>query len=404
MVFRAVRTGALAAFVALLAAGPLSAQTLTSIRGLGYPIPAADARAEVLDGLGVALKGLSATMNNPAAAAGVTRRGAVVAVSAVEQDAVLGEASGGIGATRFPLIQILYPVRGIVLTAGYGSYLDQSWAVTREGQEETGEHTIGFRDFVRSTGGIGQVQVGAAVPVTPQLAVGVAVGAHTGGQSLQFQRLFDTTSLGTLESFSQTRSVQYSAPMAQLGLRWDPAPLLRLGASVTWAGTLSADSASGPAVSARYELPLQAAAGVSANLAPSLLATVSGRWSGWGAVGDVPGLGVAGTRVVSTGRDTWEVGGGLEWDNVEARGVRTYPVRLGAQYRQLPFSFATEAPTEWFVGAGAGLRIGASQDNPLVRLDFTVQHGERTAPGDAVTDELTETAWRFSLSLSVFGN
>lgn len=386
-----------------LQAAPGAAQSVTSIRGLGYPILATDARTEVLGGLGVGLKGLSSPLTNPAAAAGVERRGAVVSVAAVEQSAALGDDDERFGATRFPLIRILYPVRGIVLTAGYGGYLDQSWAVVRNGEESVAGSTITFRDFVRSTGGIGQVQVGAALPLGSRLAVGAAVGAHTGSQELRFQRLFDTTSVGNLEAFTQSESVQYFAPMAQVGARWDPLNALRLGASVTWGGTLSADSASGPARSAEYDLPLRLAGGVSADLSPNLLATVSGRWSGWSSVGNVVAPGPGGA-VVSTGQDTWEVGGGLEWTAAEARDIRTYPLRIGAQYRQLPFTFATEAPTEWFVGAGAGMRLGATGQNPLVSVDFTVQRGERTAPGDERVAELTETAWRFSLSLSVFGN
>lgn len=400
---RYVRNAAFAVLLGLLPAAPLAAQSVTSIRGLGYPILPTDARTEALGGLGLGLKGLSAPLTNPAAAARVTRRGAIVSVAAVEQDASMGETSDAYGATRFPLIHILYPVRGVVLTAGYGGYLDQSWGVVRDGEQGSGDFTISFRDFVRSTGGIGQLQVGAAVPVGERLAVGVAVGAHTGSQRLQLQRLFDTTSLGTLDPFSHTRSVRYFAPMAQVGMQWDPSAMLRLGASVTWAGTLSADSTSGPAVDAEYDLPLRVAAGASATLAPNLLGTVSGRWSGWSSVGDVGALGL-GSGVVSSGRDTWEVGGGLEWDNPAPRAVRTYPVRLGAQYRQLPFTFGREAPTEWFVGAGAGMRLGSSTENPLMRVDFTVQRGERTAPGDDLIEELTESAWRFSLALSVFGN
>lgn len=403
MLSRTVGTAALVALVTLISAGALAAQSITSIRGLGYPINPTDARTEVLGGLGLGLKGLSTPLMNPAAAASVRRRGAVVSVAAVEQSASLGEASDEFGATRFPLIGILYPVRGVVLTVGYGGYLDQSWAAVRSGEQETGGTTISFRDFVRSTGGIGQVQVGAAVPIGSRLALGAAVGAHTGGQRVQFQRLFDSTSLGLLEPFEESRSVQYSAPMAKLGVRWDPMSELRVGASLTWAGTLHADSTSGPAASAQYDLPLQAAAGVSANLSPALLATVSGRWSGWSSVGDVAGLG-PGAGAVAAGRDTWEVGGGLEWDDPAPQEARTYPLRLGGQYRQLPFTFAGEAPTEWFVGAGAGMRLGASADNPLVQLDFAVQRGERTALGDGVTADLTETAWRFSLALSVFGN
>lgn len=398
-----IRLVALAALAGILSAIPAAGQSLTSIRGIGYPVPATDARTEVLGGLGLGLKGMSVSMSNPAAAAGLRRPGAVISVAALEQTAGMGGETDRFGATRFPLVRVFYPVRGVVLTAGYGAYLDQAWGVERTGEQEAGGTTVSFRDFIRSSGGIGQFQLGAAVPVGSRLAVGGVVGAHTGDQRLQFQRVFDATSLGRLEPFSDVRTVRYSAPMAQLGLRWDALDVVRLGASFTWAGTLSADSVSGRAVSREYDLPLQAAAGVSAYLAPTLLASVSGRWSGWGSVGDVPGTALQG-ETVATGQDTWEVGGGLELDNPASRAPRSYPIRLGAQYRQLPFTFGGEVPTEWFVGGGVGMRIGPSADNPLVRADLSVQRGERTALGGAGTPDLSESAWRFSLSLSVFGN
>lgn len=405
MIHRVCRSAALAALLIAMPAMPLAAQSLSSIRGLGYPILPTDARAQVLGGLGIGLKGLALPMVNPAAAAGVARRGASVSVAAVEQEAALGGGSDDIGATRFPLIQVLYPVRGVVVTVGYGGYLDQGWAVVREGEQGSGDALVSFRDFVGSSGGIGQFQLGAAVPVSSNLAVGGAIGALTGNQRFQFQRVFDetTTTTGSLEPFVESRSVSYFGPMAQLGVRWDPLESLRLAGSLTWAGTLEADSSTGPAVSQEYDLPLQMAGGVSANLAPSLLATVSGRWSGWSSVGEVlgtaPGLGTG-----STGQDTWEVGGGLEWETASPRATRTFPVRLGGQYRQLPFTFGDRAPTEWFVGAGVGMRVGPTGENPLATVDLTAQRGERTALAGAGTDELVETAWRFTLSLSVFGN
>lgn len=393
----------LAVALGTVLAAPAAGQSLTSIQGLGYPILATDARTEALGGLGLGLKGLSAPMTNPAAAARAVRPGAVVAVSAVEQTAGLGDASDRFGATRFPLIRVIYPVRGIVLTAGYGGYLDQSWGVERSGSQDAGGTIVSFEDFIRSEGGIGQFQLGAAAPIGRRVAVGAAIGAHTGQQRLQFQRLFDTTSLGQLEVFSETRSVTYFAPMAQLGVSWDPMSALRVGASLTWAGTLTADSASGSATSREYDLPLQLAGGASAYLGPTLLATVSGRWSGWSAVGDIPGTGLQ-TANVATGQDTWEIGGGLELDNPSTRTPRSFPVRVGAQYRQLPFTFGGEVPTEWFVGGGVGMRIGATAENPLVRADLSVQRGERTAAGNSTTGALSESAWRFSLSLSIFGN
>jgi hypothetical protein len=129
----ALRTLILAAAMGAMLAGPVAAQSLTSIQGLGYPVLATDARTEALGGLGLGLQGLSAPMTNPAAAAGLLRRGAIVSVSAVEQTATWADESGSFGATRFPLIQVIYPIRGVVVTAGYGGYLDQSWGVERSG-------------------------------------------------------------------------------------------------------------------------------------------------------------------------------------------------------------------------------------------------------------------------------
>lgn len=398
---RVVRAAAPLCLMAGLAM-PATAQSLSSIRGLGYPVLPADARAQALGGLGIGLKGIALPMVNPAAPAGLGRRGASVSVAAVEQEATLGGASDNIGATRFPILQILYPFRGVVMSVGYGAYLDQGWAVVREGEQGAGDDLIAYRDFIGSTGGIGQLQLGAAVPVTPTLSLGASIGALTGNQRVQFQRVFDEASGPPLQAFVESRSTRYSGPMAQLGVRWDPLEMVRVAGSVTWAGTLTADSVTGPSVSREYELPLQAAAGASVLLAPGLLAALSGRWSGWSSVGEVTGL-APGLGASSVGQDTWEVGGGLEWESVSPRAARTFPVRLGGQYRQLPFTFGDGAPSEWFVGAGAGMRVG-SPENPLASVDLTAQRGERTALGGEGGDDLTETAWRFTLTLSVFGN
>lgn len=379
----------------------LDAQSLTSVRGLGYPLLPVDARTEVLGGLGIGLKGLSVPLINPASAAGIVRRGAVVSVAAVEQTASLGDASDTYGATRFPLIQLIFPAGPGVITAGYGSYLDQSWSIVREGLQTEGETQVGYSDIITSSGGLGQLQIGAALPIGSRFAVGAAVGAYTGGQGVDFERRFDTE-IGLLQPFRETWAWQYSAPLAKLGMRWDPLDFLRVAASVNWAGTLTGDSAAGPASRVEYQLPLQMAAGASAYLAPGLLANFSGRWSGWSSAEGVTAAGPLGQA--SSSRDTWELGGGLEWDNASERAVRSFPLRLGFQYRQLPFTFIDEAPVEWFTGAGIGMRLGSSIENPLARVDLAVQRGERTAAAAAEADAFTETAWRFSLTLSLFGN
>jgi hypothetical protein len=396
---RLLQSTVLAGVMTLGLAGAAAAQSITSARGPGYPMLATDARTAILGGIGLGLHGFSAPLINPAAHAHATRRGAVVALEAIERNVQMDGAEDEIGTTRFPLIALVFPMRRVVLSAGYGGYLDQSWGLTREGETTVGEEAVGFTDLMRSEGGVGQFQVGAAVPIGPHLGVGVSAGLLMGSQRVAYNRIFE----GVLDPFTETLSWRYSAPMAQAGVRWEPIDIVRVGASVTWAGTLVGDPVDGRAERRELDLPLQVAGGASGILVPGLLAAVSGRWSGW-SVTNHEAIGLPGEVPGRESRDTWEVGGGLEWAPLRPAARRTYPLRVGFQYRQLPFPFGQEAPTEWFAGAGAGLRVGPDPRNPLAALDLAVQRGTRTAAGDDLMGELTERMWRFSLSLSLFGN
>jgi hypothetical protein len=395
------RRTTLAAILVAASAGGLAGQSLTAARGLGYPIVPTDARSEALGGLGIGLMGLAVPLTNPAASAGVDRRGVVVTAAATNRRSTLGDVTGRTGATRFPLIRILFPVGGVVLSGGYGTFLDQSWSVIREGSESTGSGSFSYRDVVESRGGIGQAYLGAAAPIGNRLALGVAVGRYTGSQDVNISRVFDTTSIGLLQPYSETRRFRYGGPMAQIGFRWDPLDIMRVGGSVTWSGTLEADSLNGPVPSQDFDLPIQVAGGASAYLSPGLLAAVSGRWSGWSVTDPTGGL--ADPDADLTGRDTWELGGGLELDNPQSRAIRTFPVRLGFQYRQLPFTFVSDAPREWLASLGLGMRMGTNVETPLARVDLTIQRGARTANGSASIPALNEVVWRFALSVSLFG-
>ncbi|MDX1675265.1 MAG: hypothetical protein R3314_10765 [Longimicrobiales bacterium] len=383
-------------------AGGTAAQSVTSLTGLGYPMVATDARSEALGGLGVGLIGLAVPFTNPASAAGVSRRGVVVSAASTERSSTLGDVSASTGTTRFPLMRMLFPVGDLVLSAGYGTYLDQSWGVTRTGSEMLSTGSIGYRDVLTSTGGIGQAQLGAALPLGRTIAVGLSLTRYTGRQDVAIRRQFDdTTSIGSLQPYSETRAFQYGGVGAQVGVRWDPSPAARLAASVTWSGTLNADSVAGQVSSQEYELPLQVAGGASVYLSTGIMAAFSGRWSGWSVTDPSGGLIEPETTVVS--RDTWEIGGGIEFDDPDRRQVRSFPLRLGFQYRQLPFTFVSDQPTEWLASAGLGMRIGADFNTPVARIDLTIQRGARTAAGGAGIDPLDETLWRFALGVSIFG-
>lgn len=393
---------AVAALLTGLLAGPAAAQSLTSVRGPGYPLIPSDARSMALGGLGIGLQGFSGPTTNPAALAHALRRGAVVSLEAVERTVALGEAEDEIGTTRFPLMRVVFPARGVVLSAGYAGVLDQSWALAREGEQVIGGVEVGFTDVTQSEGGVGEFQVAAAVPIGERLGVGASVGLHTGNQRIRQSRQFDAAPEGQLDPFTETLRWQYSGPTAQVGVQWDPMEILRVAGSVRWSGTLVGDAVEGRAQRRELDLPLQVAAGASGFLVPGLLASVSGRWSGW-SVTDPDAIGVPGAEPVSA-RDTWEVGGGLEWAPIRPAARRTFPIRVGVQHRQLPFPFAHEAPSETFYGGGVGMRVGADPANPLAQVDLAVQRGTRTAPGAGEIGELRERMWRVSLSLALFGN
>ena len=396
-----IRTILTSSALLLAVASGVEAQSVTSIRGLGYPLVPTDARAEALGGLGLGVIGMTVPFTNPASVADVGRRGVVVTAAADDRTSTMGDVSASTGATRFPLIRIVFPVGDVVLTGGYGAFLDQSWSVVRDGSVLLGGTAASYRDALTSVGGVGQARVGAAVPVGDRIAVGLSVGTYTGRQDVTLQRRFDTTAVGTLEGYNETRAFRYSGLHAQAGVRLDLGPDARLGASVTWAGTLNADSAAGVVTGREYDLPLQVAAGASAYLAPGILAAVSGRWSGWSATDAAGGLVASELEVGS--RDTWEFGGGIELDDPERRATRSYPLRLGFRYRELPFTFVDENPTEWLASAGLGLRIGTDFDTPLARIDLTVQRGARSAAGGNGFADLDETLWRFVVGVSIFG-
>src|SRR5690606_5836715 len=97
--------------------------------------------------------------------------------------------------------------------------------------------------------------------------------------------------------------------------------------------------------------------------------------------------------------DAWEVGGGLEWTGTRALG-RPFPIRLGGHYGKLPFRVQGAVPSEWAVAFGVGSRLAGDEFGPRALFDATIERGGR---GDAAVTGLTESFWRFTLSLLLFG-
>lgn len=387
--------------MALLACSPLTAaaQSLFSTRGLGVPSEGYDARARALGVNGVGLIGLSTSIVNPAEQAGFLRRGVTAAFQPWSGTTEFQGEDDQIGATRFPIMAIFYPTRLGVFTLGYTGLLEQSYAVVADGEEILGTDTVETSDLVNAVGGIGQLRFGIARQLSSSFALGVSVGIYTGNIDRGISRTYPDSTLG-LRPFETHNRWSYSGPQASVGALWNPGGDLRVGASVTWSGTLKAAPEEGSTTEYEYDMPLRFAAGASGRVARNLLAAVSGSWSSWPS-GDFRTPGVLETTAA---QEQMEIGGGIEYQELRS-GNRIFPLRLGVRTSKLPFHLADEeAPTEWAITGGIGLRLVEDDFGPLAVGDIGFERGSREGlSSTAATDGLKENFWRFTVSLSLFG-
>ncbi len=385
----------------LLFASPVaaSAQSLFDTRGLGTPAEGFDARARSLSVNGVGLLGLSTSLVNPAEQTGILRRGVYATFQPWTGTTEFQGETDDISATRFPVIGIVYPTRFATFTLGYGALLEQSYAVVAQGQEILGSDTVVTQDLVEHVGGIGQLRLGASRYLTSNLAVGVAVGIYTGNLDRGIARSYPDSTLG-FRPFETHARWNYSGPQATIGARWDPMANLRVGASVTWSGTLKAKPTEGSTTEYEYDMPLRFAVGASGLIGRNLIAAVSGSWVSWTS----DDYRTPGNLEATTAEQQMEIGAGIEYNELRS-GNRVFPLRLGARTAKLPFHLiGEEAPTEWAVTGGIGFRLVEDEFGPLAVADVGVERATREGlSSSAAAEGLKESFWRFTVSLSLFG-
>lgn len=395
-----IRKVAISAVLALATALPAHAQSLFSTRGLGVPLPPLDARARALGGIGVGLLRLNTSLVNPADIAGLRRRGVAAVVQPWSGSAELDDQTGDVDGTRFPLIRLMMPVSSrTVLSFGFGAALEQSWAVEIDGFQRLGPDSVPTTDLIESSGGISQISLGVAFAVTPAIAVGVSGGIYTGNLDRTVARTFNDTTI-TAEPFFERLRWNYTAPQASVGVRIDPTPFIRVGASLNVSPDLDIDGREGDAEDDEARLPLQFATGASGLLSPELLLAVGADYS-WGDPGAV--FEVADS--VAQQRNTWRIGGGLEWEGARS-GDRVFPIRIGASWAQLPYYDLGETPaTEWSGALGLGFRMAGDELGPRAVVDAAFERGRRSGLDSELNPGgLTESFWRFTFSLALFAN
>ena len=392
--------------VALGVAAPLRAQSLLAANGLGVPVPPLDARARALGGIRTGLFGFDLSLGNPADAADVHFRGGMASLQPFSRtDEVAGERATTSGA-RFPLLRVIFPSGRLVYSLGFGGFLDQTWGVTSTSTEQLGSEADTVRDVARATGGVSQLRAGASYLLSSHVALGAAVGLYTGSLRRELIRSFPDSVNGDFQGFTSLTQWGYHGLLASVGGRADVGSVLRVGGALTWSGTLKADSALGAAVPKSYKLPLQADFGASALLAPTLALSAGASWGGWSKTFGTPGspslpCPPAGCGPITNSRNAWDVGAGLEYGGVQS-GFRHFPLRIGYHYSQLPFfQHGDVLPTESAAAVGGGFRVGGNPGSPAAELDGSLERGSRK--GGPTATPLSETFWRLTFSLAVFG-
>jgi hypothetical protein len=393
------------AFVAVSAA-PLSAQSLFSTQGLGAPVDPLDPRARALGSIGTGLPGFNASMVNPADLAGIVRRGVSATLQPYYGHEELGSETDNLAGTRFPVIQLIYPFRShLVVGLGYGGFLDQTWSVFANGTEAVGGRIVDTRDEISSAGALAQVRLSGSYQFSPKFAVGAHLGLYTGGVERELTRTFPDSL--EFRSFSERTNWDYRGTFGGIGVRIDPGGATRLAAVATVSAKLKANARAGADLDSEYDMPVRFAFAASQVLGPRLMATASAQWTGWSTTTNYAAPGTLDASPVSA-QKTWEFGGGLEWEQLRT-STRVFPLRVGVRYSQLPFKPSGLASSEpvaakEIVGAlGLGLRLASDDFGPLAVADVSVERGQRKGWDGAISGGLTESFWRISASINLFG-
>jgi hypothetical protein len=369
-------------------AAPSAAQSLFAGRGLGYAMEPLDGRARGLGGVGLGLPEPSLSLVNPASVAGLPAPTIHVTLQPDQFTSTYAGTEATVSTVRFPLIHVALPFRRFTGSIAYSSFLDRNWAVEQDTVVAIGGTLAGVRDRFASRGGVARLRLGGAYALDRRLAIGGSVDVYTGSVQDTLSRFFRDSDLqpavrGTSLSF---RGLGYGA-----GARWVPNEAVGLEAAVSAGGQLDVRSTNPEVPERTYDLPVTFSAGASGRIAPELLVALSGRWSGWSSVDGAPLVGEA--------RDTWMLGGGIEWEALRVAD-RVVPLRLGYRHSALPFRWAgTGTAGAWaderaFTG-GLGLRLAGG----AAIVDAGVERGQRGGDDAGIREQF----WRMAFSLTLLG-
>lgn len=381
---------AVCAIAAVVAARPGPAQVPFTAVGLGYPVPAEDARSAAMGGAGVALLGGTASAANPADLALVA--GPLMNMTAAPERVELSAGSETLdfGHTRFSMLRVIIPVgRGWALSGAVKPLLDQDWEILVRDTLSVGSESFPYQERRRASGGATALELSGARQFGP-LSVGLSAERVLGGLEQSFRRRFEQDTAGG-EATTPPANVRSRGTWEYAGWRFRGGASLqlgeraRVGGVATWAGSLEAEP-QGPAETREFDLPASVELGASVRPAEDLTVSVNGGWSGWSSAAED-------FRDVQSLDTRW---GGV---GLELAGTRVGPVALrfrgGARVAELPFApqggeQAVERSVTLGVGAVAGPGRGV--------VDLAVELGSR---GDVQDVGIEESYRRITVSFTL---
>jgi hypothetical protein len=364
----------------------VASQSALATRGLGFPVEPSDARAKGLGGVALGFREPEISWVNPAAVVGLPAAGMTATYQYDSFDTEFG-VQGAAGATaRFPLAMGAFPMgERVVLTAGFGSFLDQNWALEHADTLLLEGDTVAVLDRIASSGGVVRLRAGAAYQLRENLGIGFGLDAYTGQVDRTQGRIFP----GQAEP--DTAVWTYRGLGATAGVHWNPSEAVGFGASASFGGTLEASPRRDLFEAASYSLPVTLRAGASGLVGQNTVLALGGVWTGWSTMD-------AALAAEGGARDSWSIQGGIEWEGMSLR-ERPLPLRLGARTAALPFRWDPGPDDDWASEQALTLGAGLDLAGGATRPDIAVEWGRRG--GDSAGFD--ESYWRFVLSVRVVG-
>lgn len=373
----------------ILAGAPraAAAQTPYTALGLGYPVPPVDARAAGLGGAGVGLLDGTFSMRNPADLVTFDRPSFGVSLAPEGVTVKGGGRETSTGRSRMSVIRAVVPLGKWTGAVGFGSVLDQDWAVRR-----IDTLTVSTGDYVseelrENDGGLSSANLSLARRIGP-FSVGISGERLTGSLRQSIDRRYTSlseTGGDPLGAYRQEAIWSYSGWRMTVGAGLELSDRLRVSGSYGWSGELEADRREEEGVR-RFDMPAELTVGASGRPGGPWLLTVGGGWSGWSdAVPALPG---------GEASDGLWGGVGIEFGGLESAEL-PLRLRLGARAAELPYHLSGE---EQALERALSLGAGSSFAGGRTELDVALEFGSR---GSLESTGTAESFTRFTVTATV---